>query len=223
MTVDDFMTQVNYALRGEDDETPVSGDDSWNYWLATANRKKSELYRDTKHNWSDTYEVRSLGTVTVDATPTFNAATALLKPAEQVYVLTTGSDTVYYDLVTPNQHSTSVRQAYLSGNNPRVLTLTTPVLTGETIVSGTLYLPGYYEPDDMEDDTDVVPTLDPYWLVMATAADVAFNDLTYEDKFDDLNNKANALYRQMTTKNRTNGYNNPRTSATNVYRIRGFR
>ena len=54
------------------------------------------------------------------------------------------------------------------------------------MVGGVILPAAYYRPDDI-DSTDAdadIPVDDPNWLVMATAAQVAFNDITYEDKFD---------------------------------------
>ncbi len=54
---------------------------------------------------------------------------------------------------------------------------------------------------------------------MAVASEIAFNDITYEDKASDLNAKANALYRQMVSDERKGTYNNPIQTPVNVYRI----
>jgi len=43
------ISGINYALRGVDDEAPLDGTEEWDYWLSVLNRKKDELFRDTKH------------------------------------------------------------------------------------------------------------------------------------------------------------------------------
>jgi hypothetical protein len=82
-------------------------------------------------------------------------------------------------------------------------------------------VPGYFLPEDLTADTDTVPVDDPYWLVYTVASELAFNDLTYADKYAELNNKANNLYSMMIKANRnaTNKY--PRTIRTSVNRIIG--
>jgi hypothetical protein len=92
-------------------------------------------------------------------------------------------------------------------------------------VGGTLYLPGYFRPADMDltQGTTVVVVDDPDWLVMATAAQVAFNDITYDDKFADLNGQANVLYAQMAHRNKSIIAAERQPTPVNVYRIRGFR
>jgi hypothetical protein len=65
-----------------------------------------------------------------------------------------------------------------------------------------------------------VPFLDPYYGVMIVASELAFNDITYEDKANDLAGKAQFLYQQMVRKNRKNTYGTRRPIPTSSYRIR---
>jgi hypothetical protein len=53
--VSEFLTHVNYALRGTDDDAPEVGEEEASYWIATLNRKKDELYRNAKVLWDETY------------------------------------------------------------------------------------------------------------------------------------------------------------------------
>lgn len=76
-------------------------------------------------------------------------------------------------------------------------------------------------PENLINATDVIAVDDPDWAVMATAAELAFNDITYEDKSAEINTKANALYKEMAQNNRANGFDNPRKVQTNVQRITG--
>ena len=76
-------------------------------------------------------------------------------------------------------------------------------------------------PADVSLETDELPLPDPYWGVMAVAAEVAFGDITYEDRSEGLNTKANNLYMQMVRNNRRGTYNNPKKAPVNVYHIRG--
>ncbi|MDB5177452.1 MAG: hypothetical protein JWN75_1120 [Candidatus Saccharibacteria bacterium] len=69
-------------------------------------------------------------------------------------------------------------------------------------------------------DTDVIPISVPDWLTYAVAADIAFNDTTYEDKFSDLTGKANDLYLQMVTNNRR-PTTQPRTISYSITPIAG--
>ena len=87
-------------------------------------------------------------------------------------------------------------------------------------MGGTLYVPGYYRPADLTQASDTLNVPDPYWAVMAVAAEVAASDVVYEDKEANLNAKANALYMQMGRDNRRGTYASPSVSPTNVKRIR---
>lgn len=286
MLVSEFLTQVNYALRGTDDSVPTFGTDDANYWVATLNRKKNELYRNSKVLWDETFltsppnevgTVATAGTTTLTGTNTrfldyaigdkitvsgetertiatissnisltvtsafsttasslaftrkiiiedgvseYNVSRKLIAPANRAYILKTNGTKTYLDYVQPRESITSTRYVYLYGVNPTTLNFTNDIASTEDIVGGTLFVPGYYMPDDVALETDELPLSDPYWGVMATASEIAFNDITYEDKAQDLNAKANALYMQMVRANRRNTYNQPNKIPSNVRRIR---
>lgn len=228
MTLSELITRVNYALRGTDDDTPTVGDDDWVYWTSLANRKKDEMYDDPNQDWASAFSTISVGTISVSSAPSFtldhDSLDTLLRPSDQVYVIDSDSNYTYYDLVKPQERDRTVRQIYLAGRNPQTLYFTNAIVTNEAIVGGTLYLPGYYRPADIDntDESAVIPVDDPNWLALAVAAEVAFNDITYEDKFADLSGKANVLYHNMARKNRKGTYRHPRTTPYNVQRISGF-
>jgi hypothetical protein len=293
MTLTQLIAKINYNLRGIDDDSPVLGDDEWNYWTSLANSKKDEWADDTSQNWRSNwlntpptepgtgattatttltgtgtefldYRVgdkitvsgeteRTIATITSDTVLTVTAAFSnsasgktfthksivatavqaysvprtLISPSDQVRIIpTTGSD-IYYDLDPPQERSktSTLQEVYLSGRNPQTMTFAYAIASTDQIVGGTLYLPGYYRPVDLDATlaTDLVLVDDPNWLAMAVAAEVAFNDITYEDKYADLAGKASVLYKNMSRRNRKGTYKTPRVSATNVTRITGFR
>lgn len=221
MTVAEFLVATNYALRGIEDDAPTFGDDEATYWVATLNRKKNELYNNSKVLWDATWSVESLGAITASATPTYNCDADLIAASDQAYAVDTNSKLVYFDFIRPKERPTNGRKVYLAGMNPRVLYFTNAITADEDIVGGTLHLPGYYMPADVDASSDVVPLPDPYWGVMAVAAEIAFGDITYEDRAEGLNTKANNLFSQMVRNNRRSPYDTPSKSPTNVYRIRG--
>lgn len=226
MTGAQFLTAVNYALRGTDDEAPAWGDEEALYWLAILNRKKNELYEDVTKLWVNTFDgTRSIGTITASSTPSYDLEDDFLAPSDRIYVVTDDSDpqTIYYDLAKPQERTTRTQHAYIAGFDPQILYFSTEILSGDQIVGGTLYVPGYYMPDDVATETATLPFLDPYWAVMAVAAEIAFNDIVYEDRAEKLNSQANNLYTLMVRKNRRGTYANPRTTPTAVTRIQGVR
>lgn len=288
MVVSEFLTACNYALRGVDEDSPTFGSDESSFWLGTLNRKKNELYQNSKVLWDATFQstppnetgtvatagtttltgtgtyftdyavgdtivvsgetVRIIATITSDTVltvtvafsntasgKTFTRSTivdngvseyslhrSFIAPAEKVKILKTDGNNSFLDLISPRQNNYTSRNAYIAGMNPQVLTITTDIASTEDIVGGTLYVPGYYMPADVDitDSSALIPLPDPYWGVMAVAAEVAFGDITYEDKVEGLQTKANALYMQMVRTNRRGTYNNPKAVPTNVYKIR---
>lgn len=233
MTLADFYTRVNYALRGIDEDSPTHGEDEANFWLDTLNRKKDEIYEDVTKNWRNVFESRSLGTITASATPSYNLPTDFIGLSGDenstngvgggVYVVKTDGNLEYISIINPEQRDSVNRNAYIAGFDPQKLYFTTPIVSTDGIYGGTLYAPGYYMPADVEDETDVLPFLDPNWAVMAVASEIAFSDITYEDKAPDLNAKANALYERMVKKNRGQLHNAPKPVKYNMKRIRDTR
>ena len=227
MLVSDFLEYTNDALRATDESAPTLGTEEADYWLRTLNRKKNELYRNAKVLWSETWQEKSLGAVTATATPSFgtDTTTTLIAPSDHVRVLDANSKNVYYDIVKPRERPRTGRAFYLTGMNPQTLKCTDEITATEDIVTGTLYLPGYYMPVDIdtttEDGTTVIPFADPFYAVMAVASEIAFNDITFEDRAADLAGKAQFLYSQMIRANRRNTYGNARPIPTDVKRIRG--
>lgn len=146
----------------------------------------------------------------------YNLHRSFISPSDSVTVVDSNSQTRYYNFIRPGQRSQSSRGVYISGQNPAVVTFNTTIQAGEDIVGGTLETPGFYLPEDMTLATDVLPFPDPNWGVMATAAEVAFNDIIYEDKAADIQVKANNLMKNMAAVNRKGTFAMPRTVQYNV-------
>jgi hypothetical protein len=233
MTLTGFITDVNYALRGVDDVAPTLGDDDWIHWGTVANRLRRNMYNDTKRSWASAFNTAQFTAAVTAGNPTYSLAgtqngidlTTFMKPGKQVYIVYANSNREYIDIVRPGLADNMKRQVFISGQNPQVLQFSWTLASDDPAVGGTLYLPGYFRPADMDltQGTTVVVVDDPDWLVMATAAQVAFNDITYDDKFADLNGQANVLYAQMAHRNKSIIAAERQPTPVNVYRIRGFR
>lgn len=224
MIVTEFLKHVNYALRGTDEPAPNIGSDEANYWLDAYNSVKDEFYNDINVLWEETWSIESLGVVTASATYEIDAPDNLIAPSDQIYIVDTNSKKHYYDLVKPKERSSVVRKFYIAGMNPKVIYCSNEIASTEDIVGGTLYLPGYYMPDDIvvasETGTSEIDFVDPYYAVYATASEIAFNDMTFEDKASDLAGKANMRKQKMIRRNRKNQYGIPRKIPRSVRRIR---
>lgn len=144
----------------------------------------------------------------------------LLNPSDQAIVVLPMQD-LYFTIGKPQERKRYDNEVYLSSRFPQKLIFPTGVSStvNTNLIGYTLKLPGYYIPDDLTQASDIVPVDDPYWLVYATASELAFNDITYSDKAPDLNAKANNLYDGMAALNRRGTSNNPRVLYTNVNRI----
>lgn len=220
MTGLEFIQYVNDALRGADDDPPASGTDEYDLWMRTASRLNRTRARDISKQWRSDYQVLNLGTITASSTPTFDLDDTFLGAAAGVYAINPTTDARTDFVLIQPQNTDYLNQAvYIAGNDPQVLTFTKEITSSENYVGATLYLPAYVLPDDITADGDTIVCDDPDWLVVATAAKIAFSDITYEDKTADLNAEANFLYSQMTKNNRRGTAGNPRTSRYNTVRI----
>lgn len=151
----------------------------------------------------------------------YNLSRRFLIPSDMAYVTDTDDVRHYLTIIAPQERSTLTQQVYLSGETPECLTFTSTIESTDAMVGGVLTVPAYYSPVALDDDDDIVPLPLPQWGVMAVASEIAFADITFEDKAPDLQAKANALYAQMSARNRKGTYGNPRKSAYNVPKIRG--
>ena len=226
MTLQEFLNRVNYELRGTDDDAPTVGDEDANYWGSELNAVKTNWARDPNQKWDSLFvpDTEIEDAITDAAKPSWNIPTTFIMPSDKVEILLSDGTTLYeYDLTKGSERDRYNMKFYIAGRNPQKLYCSTAILTTDTIIGGKLYLPGYYEPADvdLEDADAIVPIDDPEYAVMAVAAKVAFADITYEDKYNDLNGQANVLYRQMTARNRRGTSSRPRKTPTRIPFVKG--
>lgn len=221
MLVSALFSRINYALRGIDDTTPTEGSEDATYWLDVINRKQDEFALDPMENWSSMFELRDLVGTIVALTQTYDLAADFIRPSDDVYITTTQNQRLNFRLLKPQLRDFISNPVFISGINPQKLTFVDDITAGSTLIGGTITVGGYFKPAALTAFTDTVLIPDPNWLAMAAAAEIAFNDVSYEDKSADLNAKANALYMAMKAANRRSTVTNPRTIPTSVRRIRG--
>jgi len=221
MLVSALFTRINNVLRGIDDETPSEGSADANYWLDVINRKKDEFALDPLENWSSCFELRDLVAPVAASTQVYNLATDFIRPSDDVYVTTTDDQRIDFNLLKPQLRDFVANPVFISGINPQTLTFVDDITATSQLVGGTITVGGYFKPADYTLFSETVEIPDPNWLAMAVAAEIAFNDVSYEDKSADLNAKANALYMAMKAANRRSTITHPRTIPTSVKRIRG--
>jgi hypothetical protein len=222
MILSTFFDQVNSSYRGTDDDAPAAGTPDYDVWLLTTNRKIHEYATDSNHLWQCLFDPdRTIAPVISAGLQTYNLSTDFFAPSDVIIVTTTGGQDIEYTVVAPEDRGTVFRSVYVSSDNPQTLTFYDDIVTGSEIIGGTIKVPGYYIPADLTTATDVIPVSNPYWLVYAVAAELAFNELTYESKTADLEGKANNLWNVMVAKNRRGTAGNPRKVRYQVTRIPG--
>lgn len=220
MQVSTLLDRTNNALRGLDDETPTIGTPEADLWLSFANQKIEDLVLDPYENWSCFWELRALATPVAALDNTYNLDADFVRASDYIIVTDTSGNEHRIKLVEPELR-VGANEAYISGNNPKVLNFNGQIIAGSVLVGGTITVPGYYKPAELTADTDVVPVDNPNWLAYAVASEVAFNDNSYEDKAPDLLAKANDLYKKMRLANKKGSAVTPRKTTVNVNRVRG--
>lgn len=216
ITNTDFLQATNDVLRGTDDDPPVIGTDEASYWLRTANRIRRNLYRNASLQLVGSYQVLELGTVSASAAPSFDLDDNFIAPAESCYVIDSSGSRHDFKVIKPQQREPQTQSVFIAGQDPQTLFFSSAITSTQNYIGGKLFLPAYVMPDDMStaSGSATVVVDDPDWLVIATAAKLAFGDITYEDKVADLNAEANALYNVMIKNNRRGSYGNTRTTPT---------
>lgn len=213
MLVSTLFDRINYALRGIDDDTPAEGSEEATYWLSVINRKKDEWAYDPNENWSSLFAKRTLADPIAAATQSYNLDSDFIRPSDDVFV-EVGSKTITHKLVEPQLRDTG--DVYITG---KTLNFNETIEATDERVGGDIVVPGFYLPTDLDAFTDPVPVDDPNWLAVAVAAELAFSDVTYEDKYSDLVGMANDLYLKMKSANRKGTITSPRAIRTSVNRI----
>lgn len=219
MLVSTLIAKINYELRGLDDVAPSEGSDEANYWLSVANDKKHEWAIDPTENWKSLWLERALAAPIAHGDNTYVVDTDLIRPSDQIFI-TVGSRKSWFELTDPEKRQSNSRGVYISGT-PKVLNFNQIITANSTYAGGVITIPGYYEPADMTSFDDTVPVDDPIWLVRAVAAEIAFNDTSYEDKAPDILAKANDSYMKMRAANHKGTATAPRTIPTITRKIRG--
>lgn len=217
-----FVAQVYAAYKGKSKtRMPAPGEEKYEVLLGIANRKLNEWATDPDNLWNSLWEDRNTDTILVD-TQTYNLDSDLFYPSDFIRVQKTGGDDEYVEIIKPYERSLYLNQvSYISGHNPKLLTFVQDISTGNDLIGGTLYVPGYYLPTALTNTSDVIPVDIPEWLVYITASEIARNDPAKDDQYVNLVNQANDLYRKMVNANQSNAFMQPNNVPIDVNAIRG--
>lgn len=221
MTAATLLNSIYEAYRGKiSSRTPAWGTDKANLAISIANRKQREWCTDPRNKWNSLFEIRAVSPVldvTTTPTYTYNLATDFHLPSDFARIVKTDDSIVEYPIVKAQQRNVESQSLYIHGTNPKKITFAQTVDTG--LEGGTLYVPGYYLLADLSLSTDVVKVDDPFWLVYATAAELARNDPSKEDNYSNLVGQANELYTRMSNANNDSGFLQPNSIVTNMPQV----
>jgi len=68
-----------------------------------------------------------------------------------VVILKTDGTYTYLEYIQPGARNDVKRGVYISGENPKILTINTTIQSTEDIIGGEIQVPGFYVPDDISD------------------------------------------------------------------------
>lgn len=208
-----LLNSIYEAYRGKiSSRTPAWGSDKGNLAISIANRKQREWCTDPRNKWNSLFEIRSIGTIAT-ATDTYDLDDDFYLPSDYAKIIKTDDSIVEYPIINAQKRNTEAQALYIHGN-PKQITFAQTIDSG--LASGTLYVPGYYLLADLIASTDTVLVDDPYWLVYATAAELARNDPAKEDNYPSLVGMANELYSKMSNANNDTGFLQPNTIVSNM-------
>ena len=216
MLVSTLFDEINQNYRGSDDVAPTEGTTDADSWLIVINQKKDQWATDPFESWSSLFVERNLSATVVAGDDTYALDTDFIRVSDRIYVTDTSGNKHHFLVIAPEERDIKDgvyivgHTLYFNGNTP----------TGTALAGGTITVPGYYLPDDLTAFSDTVPVDDPHWLAKEVAAQLAFNDVSYEDKAPDIQGQANDLYIKMKQANRDSNALSMRTIPTNVQRIR---
>jgi hypothetical protein len=143
-------------------------------------------------------------TIIDNLTLDYNLNRNFFQSSDYARIIKTDDSIVEYQIVKVQQRGLLDQSLYVHGSNPKKITFAQTIDT--SLDGATLYIPGYYIPNELSASTDTVPVDDPKWLVYITASELARNDASKDDQFPTLVAMANDIYRKMSDANNDVGF-----------------
>lgn len=214
MVASELLNYIYEAYRGKiSSRTPAWGSDKANLAISVANRKQREWCTDPRNKWNSLFEIRTL-TDPIDITQsTYDLDTDFYLPSDFVKVVKTDDSYTEYPIVKAQQRNLEAQSLYIHGSNPKKITFAQDIDAG--LDGGDLIVPGYFLLADLSAADDDVLVDDPFWLVYATASELARTDPALEDQYSNLTGQANELYLRMSNANNDAAFAQP-SSVTNL-------
>jgi hypothetical protein len=224
-----FMHQVQIAYKGNTN-APAPGADPFQKYLAIANRLKNVWAQDADILWNSLFDTREYGPVQA-ANQEYDLDSDVFFVSDGVSIVRLDGNIDWFRVVQPkarNDESSSrpdhgigmsggdfgMPLVYIKGSSANqgsnlTLVFVDPFTATSLDVGGTISVGVYTLPDDFKNSSDIVVVDDPYWLVYATASELARNDPAKQDQVPNLSGLANAAYGKMITLNQGNSFEQP--------------
>lgn len=180
---------------------PAEGTSKYNALLGIADSMQKLWAIEPDTEWTSLYELVSIGTVT--ATDTFDLDDSInyISKREGDYVLVTnGTSTTEYRLVTPNQLYENRFSAAVAriGNT---LKFSKAFAATDSVFGYTIKVPAIVYPDDITVGTQEVQVDDPMWLCYMMAAEFVRNSVEKQGQYDNLLALADQCMQRMKQNN----------------------
>jgi hypothetical protein len=226
-----FIQQTQIAYKGNSN-WPQPGDPKYSMYIAIANRLMGDWMMDADVLWNSLFQERTYGPV-IATQQAYDMDEDVFYLSDAVQILCTNGNIQNYRVVHPNARNDDqsgigatgadfgLPLVYITGmaaNQGSNLTINfvepfqyvqNGVTTTTEMVGGTIEVGTYCLLPDLADQTDVIQIDNPYWLVWATAAELARNDPAKQDQVPNLVGLANQAYEKMITANQGNSFEQP--------------
>lgn len=231
-----FIHLVQRFYKGSVTTAPAPGTQKYLEYLAVANMLQADWCQDSDVLWNSLFSAREYGPISATE-QAYDMDSDVFYLSDGLSILRLDGNTDWFRVVQPKNRydETAGYQmgrgmtagdfglplVYLTGNSSGqgsnlTLNFQNPFQTtqnGNTQTSGdvggTIQVGVYAQLADLANVTDTVLVDNPYWLVWATAAELARNDPAKQDQLPNLVGKANDVYMKMVTANQGNSYEQP--------------
>lgn len=228
-----FMHQVQIAYKGNTN-APAPGADNFQKYLAIANRLKNVWAQDADILWNSLFDTREYGPIQA-STQDYDMDSDVFFVSDGVAIKRLDGNTDWFRVVQPkarNDERTSAGTTgadfglgmtggdfgmplvYIKGSSAGqgsnlTLVFVDTFARDNLEVGGTIEVGVYTLPVDLKNAADIVVVDDPFWLVYATASELARNDPAKQDQVPNLSGLANQAYGKMITLNQGNSFEQP--------------
>lgn len=216
-----FNQQVQIAYKGNSN-WPAFGTTKFLERVAIANRLYMDWVMDADILWNSLFATRTYGPI--NSSLSYDLDDDVFFLSDGVSILRTDGNTDNFRVVHPNARNDNNGNRGIVGSDygmPLVYLTGSAAGTGSNLtlnfsqaftaeqLGATIQVGVYTIPSTFSQATDNIVIDNPYWLVWATAAELARNDPSKQDQVPNLVGMANQAYSKMITLNQGNSFEQP--------------